>query len=141
MSATPQETSTLPPERAPIRSALFVALGVGILSAMVPTLPLPPAVLFLPSFIAVVIIGVMPFIVAGGAAWHGTDHPKLVIAHIDIGEAEDYRTYWQPGWGIENPEWIAGHDPDDWEGNFPVAVPSIAMAASTITSSAAMASE
>ena len=75
------------------------------------------------------------------AAWHGADHPKLVIAHIDIGEAEDYRTYWQPGWGIENPEWIAGHDPDDWEGNFPVAVPSIAMAASTITSSAAMASE
>ena len=68
MSTTPQETSTLPPERAPIRSALYVALGVGILSVMGPTLPLPPAVLFLPSFIAVVIIGVMPFIVAGSAA-------------------------------------------------------------------------
>ena len=28
------------------------------------------------------------------------NHPKLVIAYIDIGEAEDYRTYWQPGWGV-----------------------------------------
>ena len=55
------------------------------------------------------------------AAWHNTDHPKLVIAYIDIGEAEDYRTYWQPGWGIGNPEWIAGSDPDGWKGNFPVA--------------------
>jgi cysteinyl-tRNA synthetase len=55
------------------------------------------------------------------AEWHAGDHPKLVIAYIDIGEAEDYRTYWQPGWGIGNPEWIAGGDPDGWEGNFPVA--------------------
>ena len=55
------------------------------------------------------------------AAWQGADHPKLVIAYIDIGEAEDYRTYWQPGWGIGNPEWIAGSDPDGWKGNFPVA--------------------
>lgn len=53
--------------------------------------------------------------------WHASDHPKLVVAYIDIGEAEDYRTYWQPGWGIGNPEWIAGGDPDGWEGNFPVA--------------------
>lgn len=49
------------------------------------------------------------------------DDPKLVIAYIDIGEAEDYRTYWQHGWGIGEPEWIAGADPDGWEGNFPVA--------------------
>jgi cysteinyl-tRNA synthetase len=54
-------------------------------------------------------------------AWHNAAHPKLVIAYIDIGEAEDYRTYWQPDWGIGNPEWIAGSDPDGWEGNFPVA--------------------
>ena len=47
--------------------------------------------------------------------------PKLVIAYIDIGQAEEYRTYWQPGWGIGNPEWIVGEDPDGWEGNFPVA--------------------
>ena len=48
-------------------------------------------------------------------------HPKLVVAYIDIGEAEDYRTYWRDGWGIGNPEWIVGADPDGWEGNFPVA--------------------
>ena len=53
--------------------------------------------------------------------FHNASHPKLVLAYIDIGEAESYRTYWQAGWGIGNPEWIAGADPDGWEGNFPVA--------------------
>jgi cysteinyl-tRNA synthetase len=48
-------------------------------------------------------------------------HPKLVVAYIDVGQAEEYRTYWQPGWRIGNPDWIAGDDPDEWEGNFPVA--------------------
>ena len=38
--------------------------------------------------------------------------PKLVIAYIDIAQAEEYRTYWQEGWGIGNPEWIVGADPD-----------------------------
>jgi len=52
---------------------------------------------------------------------HKAEHPKLVLAYIDIGEAEEYRTYWQSGWGIGNPEWIAGLDPDGWEGNYPVA--------------------
>lgn len=52
---------------------------------------------------------------------HDAPHPKMVIAYIDIGEAEDYRTYWQDDWGIGNPEWIVGADPDGWEGNFPVA--------------------
>ena len=52
---------------------------------------------------------------------HEADHPKLVIAYIDIGQAEDFRTYWQPGWGVGDPEWIAGGDPDGWEGNYPVA--------------------
>jgi uncharacterized protein (TIGR01370 family) len=55
------------------------------------------------------------------AQLHNAPHPKLVIAYIDIGQAEEFRTYWQPGWGIGNPEWIAGGDPDGWEGNFPVA--------------------
>ncbi|MFA9406868.1 MAG: cellulase family glycosylhydrolase [Anaerolineales bacterium] len=48
-------------------------------------------------------------------------HPKLVLAYIDIGEAESYRTYWQDGWRVGDPAWIAGEDPDGWEGNFPVA--------------------
>lgn len=52
---------------------------------------------------------------------HNADHPKLVIAYIDIGEAEEWRTYWQPGWKIGDPEWIIALDPDGWEGNYPVA--------------------
>jgi endo-alpha-1,4-polygalactosaminidase (GH114 family) len=55
------------------------------------------------------------------AQLHNAPHPKLVIAYIDIGQAEEFRTYWQPGWGIGNPEWIVALDPDGWEGNFPVA--------------------
>ncbi len=52
---------------------------------------------------------------------HDAAVPKLVIAYVDIGQAEDYRTYWRPGWRIGDPDWIAGGDPDGWEGNFPVA--------------------
>jgi cysteinyl-tRNA synthetase len=52
---------------------------------------------------------------------HTAPHPKIVLAYIDVGEAEDYRTYWQPDWHVGNPEWIAGEDPDGWEGNYPVA--------------------
>jgi cysteinyl-tRNA synthetase len=52
---------------------------------------------------------------------HNAPRPKIVIAYIDIGQAEEFRTYWQPGWGVGNPSWIAGEDPDGWEGNFPVA--------------------
>jgi len=48
-------------------------------------------------------------------------HAKLVLAYIDIGEAESYRTYWQDDWHIGDPDWIVGVDPDGWEGNFPVA--------------------
>ncbi len=48
-------------------------------------------------------------------------HPKLVLAYIDIGQAEDFRTYWQSGWEPGNPDWIAGPDPDGWAGNYPVA--------------------
>ncbi len=55
------------------------------------------------------------------AQFHQAAHPKLVIAYIDIGQAENFRTYWQSGWGIGNPEWIITGDPDGWEGNFPVA--------------------
>ncbi len=46
---------------------------------------------------------------------------KIVVAYMDIGQAEDYRTYWQPDWQIGSPEWIVGTDPDGWSGNYPVA--------------------
>ena len=55
------------------------------------------------------------------ARLHDAATPKLVLAYIDIGQAEDYRTYWQPGWRIGDPDWIVALDPDGWEGNFPVA--------------------
>lgn len=54
---------------------------------------------------------------------------KLVIAYIDIGEAEDWRWYWtwSQGWSQGEarpddwPDYILTHDPDGWEGNYPVA--------------------
>jgi cysteinyl-tRNA synthetase len=55
---------------------------------------------------------------------------KLVIAYIDIGEAEDWRWYWT--WSTDWPEneidppadwpdYILARDPDGWTGNYPVA--------------------
>ena len=34
--------------------------------------------------------------------FHNADHPKLVLAYIDIGQAENYRIYWQHDWGNRN---------------------------------------
>lgn len=56
-------------------------------------------------------------------------HRKLVIAYIDIGEAEDWRWYWQwsTGWNCTGPkpadwpDYILTCDPDGWTGNYPVA--------------------
>jgi cysteinyl-tRNA synthetase len=50
---------------------------------------------------------------------HDTD--KLVLAYIDIGEAESYRVYWEDNWRVGNPDWIVGEDPDGWAENYPVA--------------------
>ena len=55
------------------------------------------------------------------ARLHGGTHPKVVLAYVDVGEAESYRTYWREGWRIGHPRWIVGGDPDGWEGNYPVA--------------------
>lgn len=52
---------------------------------------------------------------------------KLVLAYVDIGEAEAYRTYWQDDWQAPelgqrgNPDFLVTLDPDGWSGNFPVA--------------------
>ena len=45
----------------------------------------------------------------------------IVLAYIDVGQAEDWRWYFESSWGIGNPDWIVGDDPDNWEGNYPVA--------------------
>lgn len=52
---------------------------------------------------------------------------RLLLAYIDIGQAEDYRTYWQPSWRAPTvnepgiPEFLLVPDPDGWSGNFVVA--------------------
>jgi cysteinyl-tRNA synthetase len=56
-------------------------------------------------------------------------HRKLVIAYIDIGEAEDWRWYWtwSKDWDCTGdppadwPDYILACDPDGWSGNYPVA--------------------
>jgi cysteinyl-tRNA synthetase len=44
---------------------------------------------------------------------------RLVIAYMSIGEAENYRYYWQPEWNTNPPSWLAGENPE-WQGNFKV---------------------
>ena len=44
---------------------------------------------------------------------------KIPIAYLSIGEAEDYRSYWQEGWKINSPTWL-GKENLDWEGNYKV---------------------
>ncbi len=46
---------------------------------------------------------------------------RLVLAYIDIGQAEEWRRYWQPDWRVGAPAWIVANDPDGWDGNYPVA--------------------
>lgn len=56
-------------------------------------------------------------------------HRKLVLAYVDIGEAEDWRWYWtwSKDWDCVGdppadwPGYILACDPDDWSGNYPVA--------------------
>ena len=44
---------------------------------------------------------------------------RLIIAYMSIGEAEDYRYYWQTEWEIEPPSWLAEENPQ-WPGNYKV---------------------
>jgi cysteinyl-tRNA synthetase len=44
---------------------------------------------------------------------------RLVISYMSIGEAEDYRYYWQPGWEVGDPFFIEKENPE-WEGNYKV---------------------
>jgi cysteinyl-tRNA synthetase len=55
------------------------------------------------------------------------DEGKLVLAYLDVGEAEDYRTYWAEGWvapsadGPGEPDFLITVDPAGWSGDYPVA--------------------
>jgi cysteinyl-tRNA synthetase len=44
---------------------------------------------------------------------------RLVIAYMSIGEAEDYRYYWEDPWKKDPPSWLDRENPD-WEGNYKV---------------------
>ena len=44
---------------------------------------------------------------------------RLVICYMSIGEAEDYRYYWQSEWKRHKPAWLARENPS-WPGNYKV---------------------
>ncbi len=52
---------------------------------------------------------------------------RVLLAYVNIGQAEDYRDYWRPDWvapvrrrrGV--PSFLIPADPDGWPGNYPVA--------------------
>ncbi len=44
---------------------------------------------------------------------------RLVISYMSIGEAEDYRYYWQSDWNRNEPEWLDKENPN-WKGNYKV---------------------
>ena len=44
---------------------------------------------------------------------------RLILSYMSIGEAEDYRFYWQENWTSNKPDWVEAENPD-WEGNYKV---------------------
>ena len=50
---------------------------------------------------------------------HSPGGEKIVIAYMSIGEAEDYRFYWQSSMNPGNPAWLDVENPD-WQGNYKV---------------------
>jgi len=44
---------------------------------------------------------------------------RLIIAYMSIGEAEDYRYYWQAEWEVDPPSWLTGENPE-WPVNYKV---------------------
>ena len=46
---------------------------------------------------------------------------RIVLAYLSIGEAEEYRYYWQPGWHQRPPAWLDDENPN-WPGSFKVSL-------------------
>ncbi|MFL5386577.1 MAG: MJ1477/TM1410 family putative glycoside hydrolase [Longimicrobiaceae bacterium] len=44
---------------------------------------------------------------------------RIVLAYLSIGEAEDYRYYWQPSWVRQPPAWLGRENPES-KGNYQV---------------------
>ena len=47
----------------------------------------------------------------------GPGGSKKIVAYMSIGQAENYRFYWQNWWQPGNPGWLLEEDPD-WPGNY-----------------------
>ncbi len=45
--------------------------------------------------------------------------PRKVLCYMSIGEAEDYRYYWNPAWRTDPPSWLEDENPE-WPGNYKV---------------------
>jgi cysteinyl-tRNA synthetase len=63
---------------------------------------------------------------SGSGEWTAAEVGQLrsggnreVLAYLSIGEAEDYRYYWQPAWRDDPPAWLGPANPD-WPGNYKV---------------------
>jgi len=50
---------------------------------------------------------------------HSPGGEKIVLAYMSIGEAENYRFYWQNSWTSGKPAWLDTENPD-WPGNYKV---------------------
>jgi cysteinyl-tRNA synthetase len=48
-----------------------------------------------------------------------TSKKRLILAYLSIGEAEDYRPYWQQRWKKNPPAWLGKLNPN-WDGNYKV---------------------
>ena len=44
---------------------------------------------------------------------------RLLLSYMSIGEAEDYRYYWQSEWNSNPPLWLTEENPD-WAGNYKI---------------------
>ncbi|MEQ1695490.1 MAG: endo alpha-1,4 polygalactosaminidase [Hyphomicrobiaceae bacterium] len=44
---------------------------------------------------------------------------RIVLCYLSIGEAENYRDYWQRRWAMSPPAWLGPENPS-WKGNFTV---------------------
>ncbi len=59
--------------------------------------------------------------------WTPKGKRRVILAYVNIGEAERFRTYWKDSWRAPSggnpgtPDFILTEDPDGWSGVFPVA--------------------
>lgn len=60
-----------------------------------------------------------PWTTADLAAIRAGRAGRKMIAYLSIGEAEDYRAYWQSSWRTNAPAWLLAQNPE-WKGNYRV---------------------